>query len=76
VITVDDPHRAALDRLVTLARQRGFVLTPAGEHGAFWAERTTPQWIDVVFLDGPGPSNAVRSAEAVSRLVSPCSPNG
>jgi hypothetical protein len=34
VITVDDPHVAAVKRLIELAGERGFVFTPAGKDGA------------------------------------------
>ena len=59
--TVNDPHVAAVERLIELARERGFIFTPAGEDGSQWGERTGPQWIDVLFLGVSGPCNAVRS---------------
>ena len=58
---MDDPPVGAVERLVELARERGFTFTPAGEHGSQWAQRVTPGWVDVVFLDVSGPCNAVRS---------------
>jgi hypothetical protein len=62
VITVDDPHGAAVERLLDLATQRGFTFVPAGEQGPLWGERTAPEWTDVVFPGGSGHCNAARSA--------------
>ncbi|HET9256057.1 MAG TPA: hypothetical protein VFO16_12760 [Pseudonocardiaceae bacterium] len=59
--TVDDPHAAAVERLIDLARERGFVFTPAGEQGSQRGERVAPEWIDVVFLRASGHCNAVQS---------------
>jgi hypothetical protein len=61
VTAVDDPHVAAVERLVELAKQRGFTFTPAGEQGSLWGERVAPGRIDVVFLGDSGHCNAVRS---------------
>jgi hypothetical protein len=61
VTTVDNPYRRAVERLVNLARERGFTFTLAGEQGSLWGERVAPGWTDVVFLGGSGHSNAARS---------------
>jgi hypothetical protein len=61
VTTVDNPYRSAVERLLHLARERGFTFTPAGEQGSLWGERVGPGWTDVVFLGGSGHCNAVRS---------------
>lgn len=58
---VDNPYQTALERLLHLARERGFVFTPAGERGAQWGQRTTPHWTDLMFLGETGHGNAVRS---------------
>jgi hypothetical protein len=50
VTTVDNPYRRAVERLVNLARERGFTFTLAGEQGSLWGERVAPGWTDVVFL--------------------------
>ena len=61
VTTVDNPPVAAVERLLDLAKEHGFVFTPAGEDGSLWGERAGPQWQDVLFLGVSGHCNAVRS---------------
>jgi hypothetical protein len=60
-----------LTAAMRLAEARGFRFMQVTPGAAWWGERETAQWSDVVFLNPSGLCNAVRSSQSLVILHEP-----